>query len=98
MNTKAECDLLLRAIRKSGSWNAHANFLIVVEEVQRNWTDFAAHIFSSFWSQFAINVLVHMPIDNTSSNARVTILSSFPMNKFRNEQFNSILAADMDSL
>lgn len=74
INSKRDCDVLLRILRRSSTWNARAKFLIVAKFTHENQTEFVAHILSSFWKQYAINIVVLVANDHSK---KVTTVQYF---------------------
>lgn len=71
INSKRECDVVLRTIRFSLMWNAYAKFVIVADFVQGNRTELVTHIFASFWKHYVINIVVVIAIDQSKANIQV---------------------------
>lgn len=87
VNSNRECDVLLRTLRMNPTWNAHAKFLIVIEVIQHNQTEFVTHIFSSFWQQYVINIVVVTALDKSNKDLQVTdsifeMLSTFEYSRW----------------
>lgn len=63
INNRDDVDVVLKRIRRSGTWNAYAKFFVVVGAGGEEWRTFVSYILEQFWYHLAINIVVHVTDD-----------------------------------
>lgn len=71
IKTKKECDFILDMLLKSASWNPHAYFHVFTDYLERDWSEFVTYILSQFWTEFVINIIVNIAVNETISYTKV---------------------------
>lgn len=72
IKTEMECEVIVKMLIRTSSWNPHAKFHIFVDYLERNWREFVTFVLARLWKEHIFNIIVNIATNETISSTKVT--------------------------